>query len=63
MFPLDKYPTCLSAVSVAILAMLDRCCDHEAERKASSGQGHFVGPSAVMRRSVDKEECSGSGRE
>ena len=34
------------AVSVAIMGMLDRCCDHEADWQESSGQWHFVGPSA-----------------
>ena len=38
--------TCLAAVSVTIVGTLDRCCDHEAEWQESSGQWHFVGPSA-----------------
>ena len=39
----SSYPL---AVSVAIMGMLDRRCDHEAEWQESSGQWHFVGPSA-----------------
>ena len=38
--------TCLAAVSVTIVGTLVRCCDHEAEWQESSGQWHFVGPSA-----------------
>ena len=46
LLPWSYTSSCPPAVSVAIMGMLDRCCDHEAEWQESSGQWHFVGPSA-----------------
>ena len=42
--------TCLSVVSVTILAKLDRCCDHEADWQECFGQWHIIDPSG---------ECTG----
>ena len=47
---------CLAAVSVAIMGLLDRCCYHEAEWQESSGQWHFIGPSAKCTDLLNKEE-------
>ena len=47
LFPIwSNTSTCLAAVSVTIVGMLDLRCDYEAEWQESSGQWHFVGPSA-----------------
>ena len=40
--------------------MLDRCCDHEAEWQESSGQWHFVGPSAKC-ADLSTRKCYGPG--
>ena len=47
---------CPAAVPVAIMGLLDRCCDHEAEWQESSGQWHFIGPSAKCTDLLNKEE-------
>ena len=39
------------------MGLLDRCCDHEAEWQESSGQWHFIGPSAKCTDLLNKEEC------
>ena len=48
---------CPAAVSVAIMGLLDRCCEQEAEWEESSGQWHFIGPSTKCTDLLNKEEC------